>query len=66
MILEQMSLNTIQGLSIQMSYDLHIHSLPQHHRDPFDHMLVAQCQVEGLPILTADPQIAQYDVDVVW
>jgi PIN domain nuclease of toxin-antitoxin system len=29
-------------------------------------MLVAQSQVEELPILTSDPQIAKYEVDVVW
>jgi len=63
---EQMSLNAIQGLPIQMGHALRVHSLPDHHRDPFDRMLVAQSQVEGLPILTADPQIDQYEVDVVW
>ena len=63
---EQMSLNAIQGLPIQMGHALRVHSLPDHHRDPFDRMLVAQSQVEELPILTADPQIAQYEVDVVW
>jgi PIN domain nuclease of toxin-antitoxin system len=63
---EQMSLNTVVGLPIQMSHALHVHSLPIHHRDPFDRMLVAQSQVEELPILTSDPQIAKYEVDVVW
>ncbi len=63
---EQMSLNAIQGLPIQMGHALRVHSLPDHHRDPFDRMLVAQSQVEELPILTADPQIAQYEVNVVW
>jgi len=63
---EQMSLNNIQGLSIQMSHALHVHALPQHHRDPFDRMLVAQCQLEEIPIITSDPQIAKYKVEVVW
>ena len=35
------------------------------HRDPFDRLLVAQAQVESLPVLTADPQIGLYDVEVV-
>jgi PIN domain nuclease of toxin-antitoxin system len=34
--------------------------------DPFDRLLVAQCQVDGLPLLTADRHIAQYDVEVIW
>ena len=36
--------------------------LPQHRRDPFDRMLVAQSQAEGLEILTADDTIRQYAV----
>ena len=36
--------------------------LPDHHRDPFERMLVAQAQAEGLVILTADPQIASYGI----
>ena len=36
------------------------------HRDPFDRMLVAQSQLERLPILTGDPLIAQYAVTVIW
>jgi len=43
-----------------------IGELPWHHRDPFDRMLVAQAQVEGLSIVSADPALAQYGVEVVW
>jgi len=39
--------------------------LPPHHRDPFDRLLVAQAQLEDLPIVTADPQLARYDVTVI-
>ena len=65
-ILEQLSLNAIQSLPIQMSHALHLFSLPDHHRDPFDRILISQAQLEGLPILTADPQIALYPVEVIW
>jgi PIN domain nuclease of toxin-antitoxin system len=41
-------------------------ALPRLHGDPFDRMLVAQAQVEGLPILTADPVLARYDVETIW
>ena len=63
---EQMLINEIQGLPIQMSHALHVHALPIHHHDPFDRMLVAQCQLEEMPIITSDPRIAEYDVEVVW
>ena len=37
-------------------------SLPMHHRDPFDRILVAQAQAEALTLITRDPDIAKYDV----
>ena len=40
--------------------------LPLHHGDPFDRMLVAQAQVEGLVLLTRDRQIGRYDVPTLW
>ena len=54
----QLSLNGIRALPISMSHALHYHALPMLHRDPFDRMIVAQAQVEKLPILSADPVIA--------
>jgi PIN domain nuclease of toxin-antitoxin system len=65
-ILEQMALNAIESLPVQMSHALHVYKLPDHHRDPFDRMLIAQAQLENLPILTVDPQIARYSVKVIW
>ena len=41
-------------------------SLPDHHRDPFDRMLVAQALVEGVPIVSCDPQIARYQIQIIW
>jgi PIN domain nuclease of toxin-antitoxin system len=40
-------------------------SLPGHHADPFDRMLIAQASVEGLQLVTADAIFGQYDVDVL-
>jgi len=40
-------------------------TLPLHHRDPFDRMLIAQAQAEGLVIVTDDLQIPQYGVRVM-
>ena len=42
-----------------------IGNLPDHHRDPFDRMLIAQAQVEGLMILTSDKQINMYGVGTI-
>lgn len=65
-ISEQLALNAIVSLPVQMSHALHVYALPNHHRDPFDRMLVAQAQMERLPILTADPQIGRYAVETIW
>lgn len=63
---EQMALNAIASLPVQMSHALHVYALPDYHRDPFDRLLIAQAQLEGLPILTEDAQIARYRVKTVW
>lgn len=65
-VAEQLRVNAIQVLPIHMTHALHVSKLPDHHRDPFDRMLVAQSQLEQLPILTCDPQIARYAVIVMW
>jgi PIN domain nuclease of toxin-antitoxin system len=40
--------------------------LPLHHRDSFDRMLIAQCQVEGLTLVTADRRLEPYGVPTLW
>lgn len=62
----QLQLNSIQVLPIQMVHALHVCTLPDHHRDPFDRLLVAQSQIENMPLLTSDPQIAQYGITSIW
>lgn len=53
-------------LPVAEAHALRAGSLPMIHRDPWDRLLVAQAQIEDIPIITADPQIGQYDVDVIW
>ena len=53
-------------LPIELAHTFRAAALPRIYGDPFDRMLVAQAQVEGIPILTADPAIARYDVEVIW
>lgn len=52
--------NAIQVLAVSLTHGLAVASLPAHHRDPFDRLLVAQCHVEGLTLITADPLLAPY------
>jgi predicted nucleic acid-binding protein len=39
--------------------------LPEHHQDPFDRLLIAQAQIEGLTIVTSDAAFDEYEVDVL-
>ena len=55
----------VQPLAIEQHHALHATTLPPHHRDPFDRLLVAQAQLDDLPILTADPVIGTYDVETI-
>ncbi|WP_245574402.1 transposase [Desulfovirgula thermocuniculi] len=58
--------NAIEPLPVSMRHALHLYALPDFHRGPFDRLLIAQAQLENLPILTADLQIAGYPVEVIW
>lgn len=52
-------------IAIEHVHALEAGRLPRHHRDPLDRVLVAQARHLDVPIVTADPAIAAYDVAVV-
>ncbi|HWK43226.1 MAG TPA: type II toxin-antitoxin system VapC family toxin [Stellaceae bacterium] len=52
--------NGYQDLPITSEHAVAIDGLPPLHKDPFDRVLVAQSLVEGITLLTADPQVARY------
>jgi PIN domain nuclease of toxin-antitoxin system len=56
----------IESLEVTLQHVLRCDSLPLYHRDPFDRLLIAQSLVEEVPILTADPLIRKYSVEVLW
>ena len=56
---------SLTPLPINHDHTLRVADLPMHHRDPFDRLLIAQSQIERLPLVTADPNISRYDVDVI-
>jgi PIN domain nuclease of toxin-antitoxin system len=55
-----------QVLPINFAHLRSFDSLPRHHRDPFDRLLIAQGLTEGIPIATGDRRFAAYGVQVVW
>jgi len=65
-ILEQLKINGMKSLPIEMRHALHVSTLPAYHQDPFDRILIAQAQMEDLPVLSADPEIGKYEVTIIW
>ena len=63
---DQLQRNAITALPISLSHAMRLHSLPLHHRDPFDRMIVVQAQMDGLTLVTADPFIRLYDLPTLW
>lgn len=53
-------------IAIEASHLAQLVALPWHHRDPFDRLLLAQAQAEGLTFVSADSALAAYGVPVLW
>lgn len=58
--------NGIEILPVEPNHTFALDSLPNHHKDPFDRLLIAQAIVEGAVLVSADPLIKQYPVSVEW
>lgn len=58
--------NDFELLPVEVVHVRMLLSLPFHHRDPFDRVLIAQAFEEGLTIVTADGHFAAYDVKRLW
>jgi len=56
----------IRHLAVESRHALAQLELPGHHWDPFDRMLIAQAQVEGLSIVSTDRAFARYSVQTIW
>ena len=63
---EQLELNEIELLPIELKHLTPLTSLPLHHRDPFDRLLISQSLVEELTILSADKIFDRYAVNRSW
>ena len=62
----QLAVASIAPLAITLPHALAAGALPPHHRDPFDRMIIAQAQLEGLTLVTHDARMRPYGVTVLW
>jgi PIN domain nuclease of toxin-antitoxin system len=63
---EETLANNIEIIGLEISYILKVASLPYHHRDPFDRLIISQSMVEGLPIISSDDKFSLYEIERVW
>ena len=62
----QQRINQIEVLPVALEHVLALDRLPQHHKDPFDRLLIAQANVEDATLLSKDAIFIEYSVEVVW
>jgi len=58
--------NTMMNLPIQLAHIVRLDTLSDHHKDPFDRLLIAQASAEGLTMATHDPAFALYNIPILW
>lgn len=66
LIARQREINDTTFLPVALDHVLGLQSLPAHHRDPFDRILVTQANLENAVLVTNDPIIARYPVEWVF
>lgn len=63
---QQLTLNEIEILPISVAHLALVTTLPFHHRDPFDRLLIAQAMVEQISIVSIDIVFDSYTVNRIW
>jgi PIN domain nuclease of toxin-antitoxin system len=66
LIPDQLQKNDFTLLPIEIIHLTQVITLPQHHRDPFDRLMIAQSLVEDMPILSRDSNFDAYNLERLW
>ncbi len=62
----ELAANHFDLLGVDLRHATFVETLPPHHRDPFDRLLVAQAIMEVMPIVSVDPALDAYGVQRLW
>lgn len=65
-MLTQIERSGVELLPVTVRHADFVSSLPAHHEDPFDRLLISQAMVEGMALASADEVLRQYNVELVW
>jgi PIN domain nuclease of toxin-antitoxin system len=57
---------SICALPISLAHTFAVEALPNHHKDPFDRILIAQAQIEGMVLMTEDSDVTKYPLETLW
>ncbi len=64
-VVNQLAAENIEILPIQPAHILQVSTLPFYHRDPFDRIIISQSKVENLPLMSDDPEVANYGIKIL-
>jgi PIN domain nuclease of toxin-antitoxin system len=62
----QLARNEFALLPVLFEHAVGVRELPWHHRDPFDRLLIAQARAEQLSLVSRDPRMKAYEIDLLW
>lgn len=65
-LLDQLERAGVELMPITPRHADRVGNLPPHHRDPFDRLLIAQADCEGLVLVTADEDLRLYEIELLW
>lgn len=66
LIAEQLSENNLGLLNVNLSHILTLSQLENHHKDPFDRLLIAQARIEKMTLVSCDSIFQAYDCPIIW
>lgn len=66
LIKKQQEVNNLYLLPIEITHIYNLSNLPNHHRDPFDRLLMAQGLVEKISVISVDKVFDKYSIDRIW
>jgi PIN domain nuclease of toxin-antitoxin system len=64
--IEQVRQLGLEIIHIETPHILQVETLPMHHRDPFDRLIIAQAMVEKLILISRDAHFSKYPVQTLW
>lgn len=62
---KRLKISFMDVMHVSLAHVLQVEKLPDHHKDPFDRLLIAQAMTEKLSVITADHQFQQYKIKTI-